>query len=135
MGAVALAVRGDLAAATSTGGAPPMLAGRIGDTPLIGCGLYADNATGAVSTTGKGESIIRVALAKDICERMAGGGGPAAAARAALKRMRRRVGGVAGAIVIDRKGKAALVHYSYMTGGFISGGRAAVVRDRWDTIG
>ena len=134
VGAIALDAKGSLAAGTSTGGAPPMRPGRIGDTPLVGCGLYADNSTGAVSTTGKGESIIRAALAKDICERMSRGAAPAAAARAALKRMRGRAGGVAGAIVLDRRGRIGLVHYGWMTAGVIGPGGQIAVKDRWGSV-
>ena len=50
-----------------------MLPGRVGDTPLIGCGIYADNRSGAVSMTGLGEAIMRLAVAKTICDRLAGG--------------------------------------------------------------
>src|SRR2546422_1413381 len=62
VGAVALDRRGTLAAGTSTGGIAFMLPGRVGDSPLIGCGIYADNEAGAVSMTGLGESIIRIAV-------------------------------------------------------------------------
>src|SRR5205085_2696788 len=64
VGAVALDQRGHLAAATSTGGTANKLPGRVGDSPLIGCGLYADDQSGGGSTTGWGESIIKVLLAK-----------------------------------------------------------------------
>jgi len=73
VGAVALDRHGDLAAGSSTGGIAFMLPGRVGDTPLIGCGLYADNEAGAVSMTGLGETIIRLAVAKEIVDRLAGG--------------------------------------------------------------
>ncbi|HET8721595.1 MAG TPA: isoaspartyl peptidase/L-asparaginase, partial [Nitrospira sp.] len=76
VGAVALDRSGTVAAGASTGGIDAMLPGRIGDTPLIGCGVYADNRTGAVSMTGEGEGIIRLAVAKAICERLAAGDSP-----------------------------------------------------------
>jgi beta-aspartyl-peptidase (threonine type) len=63
VGAVALDQRGHLAAGTSTGGTANKLPGRVGDSPLIGCGLYADDQSGACSSTGWGESIIKVVLA------------------------------------------------------------------------
>jgi L-asparaginase / beta-aspartyl-peptidase len=71
VGAVALDRHGDLAAATSTGGRTDKRWGRVGDTPVVGAGTYADNATCAVSGTGKGEEFIRHAVAYDIAARMA----------------------------------------------------------------
>lgn len=71
VGAVALDRHGDLAAATSTGGRTDKRWGRVGDTPIVGAGTYADNATCAVSGTGKGEEFIRHAVAYDVAARMA----------------------------------------------------------------
>ncbi|HLB94610.1 MAG TPA: isoaspartyl peptidase/L-asparaginase family protein, partial [Nitrospiria bacterium] len=70
VGAVALDRFGHLAAGASTGGISVMLPGRVGDSPLIGSGVYADNEAGALSLTGWGESIIRAGLAKEICDRL-----------------------------------------------------------------
>jgi len=70
VGAVAMDHLGNLAAATSTGGTPRKMAGRVGDSPIIGAGAYADNESGAVSTTGWGESIMKVLLSKTVCDRM-----------------------------------------------------------------
>jgi beta-aspartyl-peptidase (threonine type) len=70
VGAVALDKEGNVAAATSTGGFPLKLPGRIGDSPLIGCGTYADNQAGACSATGIGEIVIRLVLAKTVCNYM-----------------------------------------------------------------
>lgn len=70
VGAVALDKDGNVAAATSTGGFPLKLPGRIGDSPLIGCGTYADNQVGACSATGVGEIAIRLVLAKTVCNYM-----------------------------------------------------------------
>jgi beta-aspartyl-peptidase (threonine type) len=67
VGAVALDRNGNLAAATSTGGMTNKLPGRIGDSPLIGAGTYANNASCAVSATGDGEYFIRAVVAHDIC--------------------------------------------------------------------
>jgi L-asparaginase / beta-aspartyl-peptidase len=107
VGAVALDARGHLAAATSTGGTSFKRRGRIGDTPLIGCGTYADDRAGAASATGHGESIIRVVLAREAC-RAAEDGLPAAlAAEAALARLE-RVSGSAGLIFIDCAGNAGV---------------------------
>lgn len=71
VGAVALDMHGHLAAATSTGGMTNKRPGRVGDSPLIGAGTYADDRTAAVSCTGHGESFIRVNAAYDVCARMA----------------------------------------------------------------
>lgn len=68
VGVVALDRDGHLAAATSTGGTTGKLPGRIGDSPLIGCGTYADDTKAAVSCTGLGEAIIRVTLARQACD-------------------------------------------------------------------
>jgi beta-aspartyl-peptidase (threonine type) len=70
VGAVALDIHGNLAAATSTGGMTDKRYGRIGDSPIIGAGTYADNNTCAVSCTGWGEYFIRLVMAKSICDRM-----------------------------------------------------------------
>lgn len=71
VGAVALDSHGDLAAGTSTGGTTNKLPGRVGDSPIIGAGTYANNASCAVSATGHGEDFIRRVVAHDICARVA----------------------------------------------------------------
>ncbi len=71
VGCVALDQHGDMAAGTSTGGTTHKLFGRVGDTPIVGAGTYADNATCAVSCTGVGEHFIRHAVAHDVSARMA----------------------------------------------------------------
>ena len=83
---------GNLAAGTSTGGMPFKPAGRVGDSPFIGAGLYADNATGAASTTGHGERIIPVVLSKTATDLIGSGLDPQAAADRALARPRARQG-------------------------------------------
>jgi len=107
VGAVALDRSGNLAAATSTGGYTGKLPGRVGDSPLIGAGTYAD-ATCAVSGTGLGEAFIRVAVAYDISARLRYGGETLSkAARAALRAVQ-RVGGDGGVIALDREGGIAM---------------------------
>jgi len=104
VGAVALDTRGDLAAATSTGGTTGKLPGRVGDSSVIGAGTYASNASCAVSCTGLGEYFIRTAAARDVCALVEYAG---LAARAAAGRVLRRIeklGGSGGAIVVDRRG-------------------------------
>ena len=122
VGAVALDRFGNLAAATSTGGIGMMLPGRVGDSPLIGAGTYADDWSGAVSMTGEGEAITRAGLAREICLLMEQGASPFQAGRLALRRMRRRINGHAGAIIVSRTGAFALLHTTpYMVAGFQTG--------------
>jgi beta-aspartyl-peptidase (threonine type) len=117
VGAVAIDREGDLAAGASTGGIRAMLPGRVGDTPIIGAGVYAENPLGAVSCTGRGESIIRLALAKEICMNLKVMT-PFAAAQVSLKRLL-TIGGEAGVIVINRRGRFAILHTTeYMASGY-----------------
>lgn len=109
VGAVALDAHGHLAAATSTGGMTNKLPGRLGDSPLIGCGTYADDRTAAVSCTGHGESFIRVAAAHDVCARMAyGGASLEAATHAVVHEALPAVQGTGGLIAVDRRGNVCL---------------------------
>jgi L-asparaginase / beta-aspartyl-peptidase len=110
VGAVALDRTGTVAAGASTGGIERMLPGRVGDTPIIGCGVYADNDTGAVSMTGWGESIIRLAVAKEICDRLAHGSAPAPAAKLVLQKLVSRIKGTAGCLVLTPDGRFAIRH-------------------------
>lgn len=105
VGCVALDRAGNLAAGTSTGGTANKLPGRVGDSPLIGAGLYADNTTGGCSTTGWGESIMKVLLAKTATDLIGAGHDPAGAARAAIDVLERRVGGLGGCILLDAQGR------------------------------
>jgi beta-aspartyl-peptidase (threonine type) len=110
VGCVALDVFGNFAAGTSTGGLMHKLPGRIGDSPLIGLGLYADNMAGGVSLTGDGESIMRMVLAHRITTAMCNGEDADRAAEEAIAVMARRVGGEAGCIVLDRQGRIGVAH-------------------------
>ena len=105
VGAVALDAQGNLAAATSTGGLRGKLPGRVGDTPLIGCGTYADNSTGAASATGWGERIIQVVMAKTACDLLGQGLDPRQAATEAVRILENRVQGKGGIIIVDREGR------------------------------
>ena len=108
VGAVALDAHGDLAAATSTGGMTNKRYGRVGDSPLIGAGTWADERC-AVSGTGWGEFFIRNVVAHDIAARMAyGGASLAAAADAVILQRVPELGGDGGAIAIDRDGNIAM---------------------------
>ena len=106
VGAVARDRRGHVAAATSTGGTQDKAPGRVGDSPIVGAGTYADDRLGAVSCTGWGESILRTALAKAAADALAGGRSPALACRSALAALA-RVEGLGGLIVVDRSGRLA----------------------------
>ena len=108
VGAVALDAHGNLAAATSTGGYTGKLAGRVGDSPIIGAGTYADNATCAVSGTGLGEAFIRVVLAHEVAARMRLRGEPLARAAAAALAQIARLGADGGLIAVDRRGNIAM---------------------------
>src|SRR5213075_2164004 len=108
VGAVALDKNGNLAAATSTGGTTDKRPGRVGDTPVIGAGTYADNATCAVSATGDGEYFIRATAARDVsalieCRKMS----LKEAAQAALDKVA-KLGGTGGLIAIDQQRNVTL---------------------------
>ena len=104
VGAIALDSSGHIAAGTSTGGSPNKHPGRVGDSPLIGCGTYADNEHGGASTTGWGESMIRVVMAKSTVDLLDGSRAPMAAAEEAIAMLERRVHGMGGVILLDRAG-------------------------------
>jgi len=104
VGAVALDKDGNLAAATSTGGVTGKRVGRVGDVPIIGSGGYADNRVGAVSTTGHGESILKVNLSKLVLNYVEAGMSVQVAAEKALGYMAVRVNGNGGLIAVDKDG-------------------------------
>jgi len=108
VGAVARDSAGHTAAATSTGGMVGKRAGRIGDSPILGAGTYADDEAGAVSATGHGEGILRVLLAARACEALRAGGLPKDTAESVIAAMAERVGSSGGLIVVDRTGRLGL---------------------------
>lgn len=108
VGAVALDRDGNLAAATSTGGMLNKPPGRIGDSPLPGCGYYADSRSGACSATGWGESIARLVLSRRAVEQLEHGMSAQRAAEQAIEAMRRIPGGEAGMILVDRRGQVGV---------------------------
>jgi beta-aspartyl-peptidase (threonine type) len=110
VGAVALESDGNIAAATSTGGTLNKAPGRLGDSSLIGCGCYADNESAAVSTTGWGEPIMKLVLAKWAADRVGSGNLPQWAADEAMNYLRRRVNGHGGIIVLDSAGRIGIAH-------------------------
>jgi beta-aspartyl-peptidase (threonine type) len=123
VGAVALDAAGRLAAATSTGGMTGKRYQRIGDSPIIGAGTYADNRSCAVSATGHGEMFIRAAVAHDICSRMRfGGRGLAQAVREVVLEELPSLGGEGGVIAIDPQGEIAM---EFNSEGMFRAGRRA----------
>jgi beta-aspartyl-peptidase (threonine type) len=110
VGAVAVDAEGNFAAAASTGGTLMKLPGRIGDTPLIGAGLYSDNECGAATVTGWGEVAIKLSLSRTVCILMEQGASAPRAATLSVRMASKRLNGQAGVIAIDRKGRIAAVH-------------------------
>jgi beta-aspartyl-peptidase (threonine type) len=109
-GAVALDVNGHVAAATSTGGKAFKLPGRVGDSPLVGSGAYADDRSGAASATGDGEYIMRVVLSKTATDAIASGLDAQAAADHAVRVLVERVGGEGALILVDHNGHIGFAH-------------------------
>ena len=112
VGAVALDKNGNLAAATSTGGFTGKMPGRVGDSPIIGAGTWADNDACAVSGTGDGELFMRTCLAFHVASRMHYLREPLARAAAYALRQVKRLGGDGGLVAIDRKGNIAMPYNS-----------------------
>jgi beta-aspartyl-peptidase (threonine type) len=110
VGAVALDGRGNLAAATSTGGTLNKAPGRVGDSSLIGCGCYADNLSAAVSLTGWGEPIMKLVLGKWAVDRVQQGTPPAQAAEEAIAYLFHRLGGYGGIILLGPMGRIGFAH-------------------------
>jgi beta-aspartyl-peptidase (threonine type) len=107
VGACAVDRTGGIAAATSTGGIAGKRAGRVGDSPIIGAGAFADDRLCAVSATGHGEPIMRVGLSRTVAERVRRGDALEAACRFALTTLRERTTGQAGLIVVAPDGRVA----------------------------
>jgi beta-aspartyl-peptidase (threonine type) len=125
VGAVACDIHGHVAAATSTGGTLLKLPGRIGDSPVIGAGLYADDRRGAASSTGWGEGILRMAMAFRAVEAMTSGIGPSEAAQQTIRTLESRIHGQGGIILVDPKGELGFAFntshmaHAYLTEGMI----------------
>lgn len=113
VGAVALDDARNVAAATSTGGFPLKLPGRIGDSPSIGCGTYADNRSGACSATGVGEVAMRLVLAKTVCSYMESGHSAQEAVKEAITLVGTRLSGIyneMGLLAVDVHGRIGAAH-------------------------
>jgi len=107
VGAVVADGKGHVAAATSTGGTVGKRPGRVGDTPIVGAGTWADDRRGACSCTGIGETILRFALARDACERLREHGATESA-KAAIAAFGERVAGVGGLILVAPDGSVGI---------------------------
>jgi len=108
VGAAALDLDGQLAAATSTGGITGKMPGRVGDSAIIGAGTFADRA-GAASATGIGEAIMKTTLCREVV-RMLARTTPGRAASLAIRSMQATAGGEAGVIVVDKRGRVGYAH-------------------------
>jgi len=130
VGAVAVDPAGDVAAATSTGGTTNMLAGRIGDSPVIGAGTYANNRTAAVSCTGVGEVFLRGVAAYDISALMEyTGASVRQAAAVVIGEKLPALGASGGAIALDPRGVLAAPHSSPgMVNGYVTAAGRMVLR-------
>lgn len=130
VGAVALDRQGNLAAGTSTGGMVNKRFGRVGDSPIVGAGTYASNASCAISATGHGEFFIRYTVAHDICARVEYGGmGVQAAADLVVQGVLKGAGGDGGVIGMDRQGTVAMSHnVTGMGRGYMGADGAVTIR-------
>ncbi len=109
VGALAIDSDGNLAAGDSTGGVSLKLPGRIGDSPILGAGLYADNRSGAATSTGLGEQAMRLVISKTACDIMKTETGPSAAIKT-IRLATRAVGVGTGILTLDRKGRYGVAH-------------------------
>lgn len=123
VGAVAVDAHGNVAAGASTGGIAAKYPGRIGDTPLVGAGFYAENGLGGASSTGHGEDFIRLVLARRTLDNIAAGMEAQAAVDATIQLLGERVGGNGGLIVLDGQGHVGFAYntptmaYAYIVEG------------------
>lgn len=121
VGAVAVDANRHLAAATSTGGTFRKHPGRVGDSPLVGCGAYADDRSGAASATGDGEQLMKIVISKLACDLLERGLTAQQAADAAISRLAERTDGEGGLILLRGDGDIGIAHstgclaYAYLT--------------------
>lgn len=140
VGAVAIDKYAKVCAGVSTGGRWLKLPGRVGDSALVGAGLYADDSSGAASATGMGEDIIRVVLCKSVCDFMKMGASAQRACDAAISRVSSFIGtGIAGVIAVDKLGRfGSARNTEMMTRGFqfssMSKAHIAVLPDEMDPV-
>src|SRR5438270_1082287 len=108
VGALALDRDGNLAAASSTGGIPRKLPGRVGDSPLPGSGAYADNTTAAATATGDGEALMKLVISKHVCDAIAHGDATQPASEAAVTLLTDRLHAMGGLIALDPRGNIGI---------------------------
>jgi len=126
VGAVAVDSGGNIVASASTGGRAGKHLGRVGDSPLPGCGYYAENEIGGISCTGDGEDFIRLLLAKRVADYLAAGLSAQGAATAAIRLLGERTSGEGGLIVLDSHGRVGYARNSAtMAHAFMSDGMPA----------
>lgn len=113
VGAIALDESGSIAAAISTGGTNEKMPGRVGDSPLIGCGAYADGLLGAACGTGRGEDLMKILFAKTALDRMASGLNPQEAADSILATLNERVQGEGGIILMNMRGEVGSAYNTH----------------------
>jgi L-asparaginase / beta-aspartyl-peptidase len=135
VGAVALDAQGHLAAAVSTGGMSLKRVGRVGDSPVVGCGFWADDRAGACVSTGVGEALMREGTARRCVQLVASGMPPEHAARQALAELSDFPGderGASGLILVTGTGAVVLDHCSReMSGGWARPGGNSLVTHQW----
>jgi L-asparaginase / beta-aspartyl-peptidase len=111
VGAVALDSSGRLAVATSTGGIANKMPGRVGDTPLVGCGAYA-NGYAAVNATGDGEALMKLVISKHVADMIRDGVEPQPACESAIELLNDTLGAMGGLIAIDASGRIGIAFNS-----------------------
>ncbi len=128
VGAVALDANGNLATATSTGGIPRKMPGRVGDSGLAGCGAYADNDSAAVGATGDGEALMKLVISKRVADRIGDGIDPQRACEEAIELLGQRfAGAIGGLIALDARGRPGIAFNSVAMPHAYAAGMAGVV--------
>ncbi|MBI5472664.1 MAG: isoaspartyl peptidase/L-asparaginase, partial [Ignavibacteriae bacterium] len=132
VGAVALDRNGAIAAGSSTGGTPNKSPGRVGDSPIIGAGIYADNAIGGATTTGWGEAMMKVVMAKSVIDIMERNGNDASRATFdGLKLLERKAQGYGGIVALNMDGDVGI---AYNTPRMARGYMTSDLRDPWVAV-
>ena len=128
VGAVAADTQGNIVGGTSTGGTCCKLPGRVGDSPLIGCGCYADAEVGGVSCTGWGEGIMKIVMGKTAVDFLRTGRTPQEAAEACVSLLAERAKGKGGLVLLDRNGRPGVAfNTSRMVYGHVAADRSIIV--------
>ena len=132
VGAVALDKNGNIASGSSTGGTPNRIPGRVGDSPIIGAGTYAENGVGGVSTTGWGEALIKVVMAKSVVDLMErNGNNPSKATHDGIRMLERKADGYGGVIAMNTEGEIGI---AYNTPRMARGFMHSELREPWVAV-